>query len=172
LHRGISPKNRGDERQENKVFRFRFEQVLNVRKLAEEQVMQEFSEQVRGLEREKEHLRSIRGEKAGVLAELMRRQAGDLNAAEIGFTFEYIRNLRGREVAQVVLIADREKSLEAKREELLEAVKGRKIMEILKQKKLEQYWKEWNHRESVELNEQGIIRFIKRSGDEKTDLNL
>jgi flagellar biosynthesis chaperone FliJ len=58
------------------MFRFRFEQILNVRKLAEEQVMQEFSEQMRGLEREKEHLRSIRGEKAGVLAELMRRQAG------------------------------------------------------------------------------------------------
>ena len=154
------------------MFRFRFEQVLNVRKLAEEQVMQEFSEQVRGLEREKDHLRSIRGEKAGVLEELMRRQAGNMNAAEIGLTFDYIKNLRQREVAQVVLIADREKSLEAKREELLEAVKGRKIMEILKQKKHDQYWKEWNHRESVELNEQGITRFLKRSGDEKTDLNL
>jgi len=154
------------------MFRFRFEQVLNVRKLTEEQVMQEFSEQVRGLEREKDHLRSIRGEKAGVLEELMRRQAGNMNAAEIGLTFDYIKNLRQREVAQVVLIADREKSLEAKREELLEAVKGRKIMEILKQKKHDQYWKEWNHRESVELNEQGIIRFLKRSGDEKTDLNL
>jgi hypothetical protein len=45
-------------------------------------------------------------------------------------------------------------------------------MEILRQKKLAQYWKEWNQRESVELNEQGIIRFLKRSGDEKTDLNL
>jgi len=154
------------------MFRFRFEQVLNVRKLAEEQVLQEFSEQVRGLEREKEHLRSIRGEKAGVLAELMRRQAGQMNAAEIGFTFDYMKNLREREVAQVVQIADLEKSLEAKREELLEAVKGRKIMEILKQKKLEQYWKEWNHKESVELNEQGINRFLKRSGDEKTDFNL
>ena len=154
------------------MFRFRFEQVLNVRKLTEEQVMQEFSEQVRGLEREKDHLRSIRGEKAGVLEELMRRQAGNMNAAEIGLTFDYIKNLRQREVAQVVLIADRERSLEAKREELLEAVKGRKIMEILKQKKHDQYWKEWNHRESVELNEQGIIRFLKRSGDEKTDLNL
>ena len=154
------------------MFRFRFEQVLNVRKLTEEQVMQEFSEQLRGLEREKDHLRSIRGEKAGVLEELMRRQAGNMNAAEIGLTFDYIKNLRQREVAQVVLIADREKSLEAKREELLEAVKGRKIMEILKQKKHDQYWKEWNHRESVELNEQGIIRFLKRSGDEKTDLNL
>jgi len=154
------------------MFRFRFEQVLNVRKLTEEQVMQEFSEQVRGLEREKDHLRSIRGEKAGVLEELMRRQAGNMNAAEIGLTFDYIKNLRQREVAQVVLIADKEKSLEAKREELLEAVKGRKIMEILKQKKHDQYWKEWNHRESVELNEQGIIRFLKRSGDEKTDLNL
>jgi len=127
---------------------------------------------VRGLEREKDHLRSIRGEKAGVLEELMRRQAGNMNAAEIGLTFDYIKNLRQREVAQVVLIADREKSLEAKREELLEAVKGRKIMEILKQKKHDQYWKEWNHRESVELNEQGITRFLKRSGDEKTDLNL
>ncbi len=154
------------------MFRFRFEQILNVRKLAEEQVMQEFSEQVRGLEREKEHLRSIRGEKAGVLAELMRRQAGNLNAAEIGLTFGYIKKLREREVAQVVLVSDGEKALEAKREELLEAMKRRKIMEILKQKKLEQYWKEWNHRESVALNEQGIIRFLKRSGDEKTDLNL
>ena len=154
------------------MFRFRFEQVLNVRKLVEEQVMQEFSEQARGLEREKGHLRSIRGEKAGVLAELMRRQAGDMSAAEIGLTFGYIKSLRDREVAQVILISDREKALEAKREELLEAVKKRKIMEILKQKKLEQYWKEWNHRESVELNEQGILRFMKRSGDEKTDLNL
>ncbi len=154
------------------MFRFRFEQVLNVRKLAEEKVMQEFSEQVRNLEQEKEYLRSIRGEKANVLEELMRRQAGNLNAAEIGLTFDYIRNLREREVAQVVLISNREKSLDMKREELLEAVKKRKIMEILKQKKLEQYWKEWNHRESVVLNEQGIIRFLKRSGDEKTDPDL
>ncbi len=117
------------------MFRFRFEQILNVRKLAEEQVMQEFSEQVRGLDG-KEHLRSIRGEKAGVLAELMRRQAGNLNAAEIGLTFGYIKSLREREVAQVVLVSDREKILKAKREELLEAMKRRKIMEILKQKKL------------------------------------
>ena len=154
------------------MFRFRFEQVLNVRKVAEEQVLQEFSEQVRGLEFEKERLRSIRGEKAAVLAELMRRQQGSLNAGEIGIAFGYIRDLRQREVAQVVLIADREKALEGKREELAEAMKRRKIMEILRQKKFEQYWKEWNHKESVELNEQGIIRFLKRSGDEKTDRNL
>jgi flagellar FliJ protein len=154
------------------VFRFRFEQILNVRKLAEEQVLQEFSEQVRGLELEKDRLRSIRGEKAAVLAELMRRQEGSLNAGEIGLAFGYIRGLRQREVSQVVLIADREKALEGKREELAEAMKRRKIMEILRQKKLEQYWKEWNHKESVELNEQGIIRFLKRSGDEKTDPNL
>jgi flagellar FliJ protein len=154
------------------VFRFRFEQVLNVRKLAEEQVLQQFSEQVRSLEVERERLRSIRGEKEAVLAELMRRQGGSLNAGEIGIAFGYIRGLRQREVAQVVLIADREKALEAKREELSDAVKRRKIMEILRQKKFDQYWKEWNHRESVELNEQGIIRFLKRSGDEKTDHHL
>lgn len=154
------------------MFRFRFEQVLNVRKLAEEQVMQEFSEQVRNLESERERLRSIRGEKAAVLAELMRRQEGSLNAGEIGLAFGYIRSLRQREVAQVVLIADREKALDVKREELTEAMKRRKIMEILKQKKFEQYWKAWNQKESVELNEQGIIRFLKRSGDEKTDRNL
>ena len=92
------------------MFRFRFEQVLNVRKVAEEQVLQEFSEQVRGLELEKERLRSIRGEKAAVLAELMRRQEGSLNAGEIGIAFGYIRDLRQREVAQVVLTADREKA--------------------------------------------------------------
>ena len=102
----------------------------------------------------------------------MRRQGGSLNAGEIGLAFGYIRGLRQREVAQVVLIADREKALEAKREELSEAVKRRKIMEILRQKKFDQYWKEWNHRESVELNEQGIMRFLKRSGDEKTDHHL
>ncbi len=154
------------------MFRFRFEQVLNVRKIAEEQVMQEFSEQVRNLESERERLRSIRGEKTAVLAELMRRQEGSLNAGEIGLAFGYIRSLRQREVAQVVLIADREKALDVKREELTEAMKRRKMMEILKQKKFEQYWKEWNQKESVELNEQGIIRFLKRSGDEKTDRNL
>ena len=154
------------------MFRFRFVQILNVRKLAEEQVMQEFSEQVRGHELEKERLRSIRGEKAAVLAELMRRQEGTLHAGEIGLAFGYIRSLREREVAQAVLVADRQKALEAKREELAEAMKRRKIMEILRQKKFEQYWKEWNHKESVELNEQGIIRFLKRSGDEKTDRNL
>lgn len=32
-------------------------------------------------------------------------------------------------------------------------------MEDLRQKKFDQYWKELNHRESVELNEQGIMRF-------------
>jgi len=154
------------------MFRFRFEQVLNVRKLAEEQILQEFSEQVRGLERERERLRSIRGEKAAVLAELMRRRDGALNAGEIGLAFGYLRSLRQREVAQAVLVADRERALEAKRDELTEAMKRRKIMEILRQKKFDQYWKEWTRKESVELNEQGIIRFLKRSGDEKADHHL
>ena len=154
------------------MFRFRFEQILNVRKLAEERIMLEFSEQVRDLEREKEVLRSIRTHKATLLAELMHKQAGTLTATEISLYFEYLKKLREREVAQVVLIADKENALQLKREELVEAVKRRKIMEILKQKKLENYWKEWNHRESVELNEQGIIRFLKRYGDEKIDHNL
>jgi len=154
------------------MFRFRFEQVLNVRKLAEERILQEFSEQVRGLERERERLRSIRGEKAAVLAELMRRRDGTLNAGEIGLAFGYLRSLRQREVAQAVLVADRERALEAKRDELTEAMKRRKIMEILRQKKFDQYWKEWTRKESVELNEQGIIRFLKRSGDEKADHHL
>ena len=154
------------------MFRFRFEQVLNVRKLAEERILQEFSEHVRSLESEKEQLRSIRGEKAAVLADLMRRRDGTLSAGEIGITFGYLRCLRQREVAQAVLVADREKALEVKREELTEAVKRRKIMEILKEKKFAQYWKEWNHKESMALNEQGIIRFLKRSGDEKTDHHL
>jgi len=154
------------------MFRFRFEQVLNVRKLAEEQILQEFSEQVRVLERERERLRSIRGEKAAVLAELMRRRDGALNAGEIGLAFGYLRSLRQREVAQAVLVADRERALEAKRDELTEAMKRRKIMEILRQKKFDQYWKEWTRKESVELNEQGIIRFLKRSGDEKADHHL
>ena len=154
------------------MFRFRFEQVLNVRKLAEERILQEFSEHVRSLESEKERLRSIRGEKAAVLADLMRRRDGTLSAGEIGITFGYLRCLRQREVAQAVLVADREKALEVKREELTEAVKRRKIMEILKEKKFAQYWKEWNHKESMALNEQGIIRFLKRSGDEKTDHHL
>jgi len=71
-----------------------------------------------------------------------------------------------------VLVADRERALEAKRDELTEAMKRRKIMEILRQKKFDQYWKEWTRKESVELNEQGIIRFLKRSGDEKADHHL
>lgn len=154
------------------MFRFRFEQILNYRKILEEQVMQEFSEQVRDLEREKEHLHSLRSQKETLLAELMRKQAGTLTATEISLYFDYLKRLREREVAQVILIADKEKTLELKREELVEAVKRRKIMEILKQKKLESYWKEWNHKESVELNEQGIIRFLKRYGDEKIDHNL
>jgi flagellar protein FliJ len=157
---------------EKKMFRFRFEQILNYRKILEEQVLQEFSEQVRDLEREKEHLRSIRTQKATLLAELMHKQAGTLTATEISLYFDYLKRLREREVAQVVLIADKKNALELKREELVEAVKRRKIMEILKQKKLENYWKEWNHKESVELNEQGIIRFLKRYGDEKIDHNL
>ena len=102
----------------------------------------------------------------------MHKQAGMLTATEISLYFDYLKSLREREVAQVILIADKEKALELKREELVEAVKRRKIMEILKQKKLENYWKEWNHKESVELNEQGIIRFLKRYGDEKIDHNL
>ncbi len=154
------------------MFRFRFEQILNYRKILEDQALQEFSEQVRELEREKELLRSIRSGKATVLAELMHKQAGALTATEISLYFDYLKTLREREVAQVLRVADKENALELKREELAEAMKRRKIMEILKQKKLEHYWKESNDKERVELNEQGINRFLKRSGDEKIDRNL
>ena len=154
------------------MFRFRFEQILNYRKILEDQVLQEFSEQVRDLEREKEHLRSIRTAKATVLAELMHKQTGTLTATEISLYFDYLKKLREQEVAQVLRVADKEKALEIKREELVEAMKRRKIMEILRQRKLEHYWKESNDKELVELNEQGINRFLKRYGDEKVDRNL
>ena len=154
------------------MFRFRFEQILNVRKLAEERVLQEFSEQARRLEKEKEQLRSIRGEKAEVLAGLMRKQSQSLHAGEIGLTFGYLGTLREREAAQAALIADGENALEVKRGELVEAFKRRKIMETLRQKKFAEYWKYWNHKESMDLDEQGIIRFLKGSGHEKSDRNL
>jgi flagellar FliJ protein len=154
------------------MFRFRFEQILNYRKILEEQVMQEFSGLVRDLESEKETLRSLQEEKAALLRELMKKQEGSLTATEISLYFESIKRLREREVAQVLLIAEKEEALERKRQDLAEAMKQRKIMEILKQKKRENFQKEMNHRESMELNEQGIIRFLKGYGDEKTDHNL
>lgn len=136
--------------------------MLDCRKTIEEKVLVEFSEQKRRLEREKEVLGKLRQERILLVAQLKKKQETVLSAADIALYVSCIKRFQENEEAQQGLIQEVMNGLEIKREELLEAVKKAKMMEILKSQQLQEHETGIMDLERKASDEMAILRFGRR----------
>jgi flagellar FliJ protein len=86
-------------------------------------------------------------------------QTNSLRPDAIQRHFAFIEYLKCKEEKQVAIICNAEEEANAKREDLLEAVKKRKAMETLREKRMAEYIFETATKDRKELDDFAIIKF-------------
>lgn len=119
--------------------------------------MSEFAEIKRRLNLEMSVLNDVRIKILQLIRDLRDRGKSTLRPGDISVYMGYIECLKKDEKKRETMIERIENELDRERAELMEAVKKRKILEIVKEKKLQDYKVALNEREKKELDELGIL---------------
>ncbi len=151
------------------MFHFKLQPVLDYRKMLEEKLMTEYADIRNRLDTDMAILARLRSEVSGLISELKEKGKGNLNAAEVSFYLSYINRMRGEGKKQEEVVCNTNRELEDKRGELSAAASKRKVLEILKDKKIEEYRDLLNSREQKELDEAVILRSGRGTESEKAD---
>jgi len=151
------------------VFRFNLETLLKYRTMLEERAALEFSEKVRVLEKEKKILEDITRERGAVMLQFLEKQRGDLSSADVATFVSYIHELKRRQQEQDAIVRRAAAETEQKRRALVEAMKKRKVMETLREKKFQAYRSDRQLKEFKEMDEIGIIGYGKKGSREEMD---
>ena len=141
------------------MFRFEMEAVLNYRTQLEEQCQLAFSNAMKRLQIARSVLEDLKKEKNALIRHLVKMQANTLHPDMIQRHFAFIEYLKCKEEKQVAIICKAEEEANAKREDLLEAVKKRKAMETLREKRMAEYIFETAAKDRKELDDFAIIKF-------------
>ena len=144
------------------MFKFKLQSVLEYRLNVEEKVQGEFSGAKRYLEEQKSILKALASERQHLMNDLRNMQQVTMRADDIATLVAYVETIRHKEKDQKNIIHQAKDQIEAKRKELVEAVKNRKVMENLKAKHEEEYKKDFNDREQKNSDEMAVLKFGRR----------
>ena len=140
------------------MFNFRLQPTLEYRKQVEERLMLEFADTKRRLDCEKETLKKLRRERADLIFRLEKMGKSKLSAACASNYLFYLSRMKDEENHREDIICQIGKELKEKRAELVDALKKKRILEILKEKRLKEYRLSLISREQKELDKAGIFR--------------
>jgi flagellar FliJ protein len=135
------------------MFHFRMQTVLDVRKTLEEKMISEFSQQQRELQQETETLLEIQRQKADMIETLKNVQDKKIPASEIAMQSANIKRCQQQEARQQEAVRDCTMKTNRKRDELLEAAKKKKALEICKSRHLDKYSEDMRILERTTLDE-------------------
>lgn len=144
------------------MFVFRFQTVLDFRKNVEEKILGEFSEKKRELELEELKLQNLTSEWFNLIGELKKMQNKAVPVGDISRYVAYIDQVKENESRQKIKIAEVALQLEAKRIELLDAVRKTKIMEKLEQRHAKEYADDERAYEQKNSDEMAVLKFGRR----------
>lgn len=144
------------------MFKFKLQSVLEYRINVEEKVQGEFSDANRRLEEQKSVLTALIAERESLMNDLRNMQKGAMKADDITTMIAYVENIREKEKNQKEVIQQAGQQVEAKRLELVEAVKNRKVMENLRDKHAAEYLKNLSEMEQKSSDEMAVLKFGRR----------
>jgi flagellar FliJ protein len=148
------------------MFKFAMQPLLEFRKSIEEKMLLAFAGKARQLEIEKEKLERLRWKRSLLVQRFAEMQREDMNAGDIASLFSYLEHVRMDEQRQEDSVRKTADELDEKRKELLEAVKKRKVIEVLKEKQMKEYMQMLTRKELRRLDEFGIDQFKREEGQE------
>lgn len=122
-----------------KKFAYRFQSILNIRELQEEEAARNFRMAMQDLTECLEQLDGFRMEYRSLVNELSENTEKVIDINMRLMYSNYLKVLDKKIENQFFLVQEKEKFVEEKRVELVEAVKEKKILENLKVKDLDKY---------------------------------
>ncbi len=141
------------------MFRFKLQSVLDYREASEKVAILEFSAAKRCVEEANDLLAKIRQNREELLQKLNSLTGKTVASQEVSSLMEDIRYLTEREASQQKVCQETIAASELKRLALLEAMKGKKTIEIIKSKKEKEYKHLSNKRELKATDEQAVQRY-------------
>jgi len=129
------------------------EQVVEVRQQALAVAENALQEQRRALQRARERIRSL-------VADIQREQGGGLlDCTQVVRQYAYLEQLETLEHEELERVMALVKQVQARREELTQAMQEKQTLEKLKERHVEQVQREGLRQEGRVLDEIGVIRF-------------
>jgi flagellar FliJ protein len=150
----------------SKAFNFSLQKVLDVRKHAEDQRSIELNNSQRKLQKDQQKLNQLNNNKQKVLKNDSHKSASpvEISLMEIKVTNQYIEQINNEIVLQKAQIQRSSKKVEKNRKELLDAVKDKKVVELLKDRYSEKY-KKMKNLEAAKNENEIAIRLSLRNKD-------
>lgn len=144
------------------MFKFKLQSILEYRLNIEEKIQGEFSGAQRYLAAQKAVLKALVAEREKLMNDLRNMQQVAIRADDIATLVAYVEAIRHKETDQHNVIHQAKEQVEAKRKELVEAVKNRKVMENLRDKNEEEYKKNFSDLEQKNSDEMSVLKFNRR----------
>jgi flagellar FliJ protein len=141
------------------MFKFDMETVLNYRVQIEEQRQLAFSNAVKSLQAARIVLADLQKERNELIHNFTKIQKKALRSDVIQRHFAFIEYLKGKEEKQMAVIQKMEEDANEKRRLLLDAMKKRKIMDTLREKKFDAYLQDMAAKERKEIDDFTIMKF-------------
>lgn len=146
------------------MFRFRLQPVLEYRKVLEENARQDFAVKLRELEVEKKVLAAITGDRAVLARRFMdlANGQGEMKAEDLATLTSRLELLRIKQREQEKVVMQKEEQKEAGRRAMLEAMRNKRVMELLRDRHYGRYQSELKRRETGMLDEFGVRSYNRR----------
>ena len=149
------------------VFKYRMQNVLDIKQKLEEAAKMEFGEANARVAREEEKLSAIEERKRAYEAEGEALRREQLHVRDIKSNVQAISVLGGMVKTQEKEVEKAKVVQEQKRQQLQEAMQERKIQEKLKENEFEEFIKDEYAKESKEIDELVSYVYGKRSKEEE-----
>ncbi len=121
------------------MYQFNLEPLLNHRRYQEEILQKELADLKIRLDAEKDKLWGLRQKKRETVLQLQEKQTDGRPASEIKLYLDYVEQVSKKMEAQGQKVLEAERALSKKRQDLVAAMKKRKILDRLKEKGLQAY---------------------------------
>ena len=144
------------------MYKFSLEPVLKYRKLLEEDFQKDFAVLKRQLFDEKEKLSNFEQTRDRFSRELQQKQVKSISVSDILLYTDYLQEVSKEIEKQSEKILEAEKRVDQKREELVGAMKNRKIIDRLREKGLKAHALEVSKKEQNLMNEAAINVYNKK----------
>jgi flagellar FliJ protein len=144
-----------------KRFRFKLQTVLDQRKAREERLQVELAEVLREEARESAKLAELLEKLDDAVASVQSALESKLSAGEIAAADEYAKCLRDDVKVQQLTIRAVRSRVEAKRAEVVEAMKERKVLEALRDKQEREHIAAQMRIEQNQLDDVASVRYAR-----------
>ncbi len=144
------------------MYKFSLEPVLKYRKLLEEDLQKDFAVLKRQLLDERGRLSNYEQVRDRFSEELQQKQMKNICVSDILLYSDYLQQVSKEIEKQLEKILEAEKNVDQKREELVGAMKNRKMIDRLREKGLKGHVQELSKKEQDLMNEAAVNIFNKK----------